>query len=73
MAARAEPSNGLCPNAAAKMQHPSDHTSEAAVMVANEGTSNSSGALYIDRTQYVAVVAVCTHLYWAVQVWAHIS
>lgn len=65
MAARAEPSNGLCPNAAAKMQHPRDHTSEAAVMVVDEGTSNSSGALYIELiyTVYVAVVEICIHLY----------
>ena len=46
MAARAEPSNGLCPKAAAYMQHPRDHTSEAAVMVPEEGTSNNSGALW---------------------------
>ena len=46
MAASAEPSKGLCPNAAAYMQHPRDHTSEEAVIVPEEGTSNSSGALW---------------------------
>ena len=48
MAARAEPSNGLCPNAAANTQQPRDQMSLLAVIVHSEGTSKSSGALQLE-------------------------